>query len=84
MSQYFGIDSSEDQRFTSQYENLRISFRSFSQEMESISGSLKRRTFEQRKYFDYYDCIISPISYLSYTNDERAFYEETYQSLFTW
>lgn len=52
--------------------------------MDGINQSLRRRTFEQKRLFDLYDCLLSPIAYLSYTNDERSFIEETYQYLFVW
>lgn len=84
MGQYFLIDESDDYKNTSQFSNLRVLFRTLAREMDGINQSLRRRTFEQKRLFDLYDCLLSPIAYLSYTNDERSFIEETYQYLFVW
>ncbi len=84
LNQYFMIDASDESKNTSQFENLKVIFRTLGKQMEQINNSLKRKTFEQRKFFDFYDCIISPLNFISYTNDERALYEETNQTLFQW
>lgn len=52
--------------------------------MEILNQCLKKKSFEQRNFFDFYDKILSPISYLKYTNDERLFFEETYDLVYLW
>ncbi len=46
MNQYFLIDASDEQKYTTQFENLKSLFKTFYKEMEGISNSLKRKTFE--------------------------------------
>ncbi len=78
MNTYFMIDSSDESWTSVQFDNLRTLFRSVGTEVDILINSLKRKSFDQRKYFDLYDKILSPIQYLTYTNDERTLLEETY------
>lgn len=67
----FMIENEERAENNAKLENIRILFNILINQIQIMEREFKKRSFEQKVIFDFYDKIFKFVNYLQYNNEER-------------